>query len=95
MTRTSGTLGALTQIMDLIIAFRDYRARRSRLRPDGHATRRTPAVTGTGLVFLSGSPHWPLGRLAALLGRTEQALEHFAYGGDASTPGSAPAPSSS
>ena len=35
-------------------------------------------ATGTGLVFLSGSAHWPLGRLAALLGRTEEALGHFA-----------------
>jgi DNA-binding CsgD family transcriptional regulator len=35
-------------------------------------------ATGTGLVFLSGSAHWPLGRLAALLGRTEDALGHFA-----------------
>ena len=27
---------------------------------------------------LHGSVHWPLGRLVALLGRTEQALDHFA-----------------
>jgi DNA-binding NarL/FixJ family response regulator len=28
-------------------------------------------------VFLSGSLHWPLGRLAALLGRTADALGHY------------------
>jgi DNA-binding CsgD family transcriptional regulator len=71
------TFGALTQLMDLIIAFRDsemaqatYDLIHSRLNDSG--------ATGTGLVFLSGSAHWPLGRLAALLGRTEEALGHFA-----------------
>jgi len=29
-------------------------------------------------VLFPGSLDWPLGRLAALLGRTEQALDHFA-----------------
>ena len=35
-------------------------------------------LIGSGLVALQGSLHWPLGLLAALLGRTEQALDHFA-----------------
>ena len=71
------TFGALTQLMDLIIAFRDsemaqatYDLIHSHLMDSG--------ATGSGLVFLSGSAHWPLGRLAALLGRTEDALGHFA-----------------
>jgi hypothetical protein len=34
-------------------------------------------ATGTGVVLLSGSLHWPLGRLAALLGHTEEALGHY------------------
>lgn len=29
------------------------------------------------MVFLSGSLHWPLGQLAALLGRTDDALGHY------------------
>ena len=67
------TLGALTQIMDLILAFRDTE--------DAQATYdlfyphiADSGATGTGVVFLSGSLHWPLGRLAALLGRTEEAV---------------------
>ena len=71
------TLGALTQLMDMIIAFRDIemaRATYDLLYP--HTV--DSGATGTGLVFLSGSLHWPLGRLAALLGRAEEALGHFA-----------------
>ncbi len=70
-------LGALTQIMDLIIAFRDTemaQASYDLLRP----TLPLSGATGTGVVFLSGSLHRPLGRLAALLGRTEDALGHYA-----------------
>jgi DNA-binding CsgD family transcriptional regulator len=70
------TLGALTMLMDLIIAFRDRemaQATYDLLCP--HLT--VSGATGTGLVLLSGSLHWPLGRLAALLGRTEDALGHY------------------
>ena len=71
------TFGALTQLMDLIIAFGDSemaRATYDLIHPHVNDS----GATGTGLVFLSGSAHWPLGRLAALLGRTEEALGHFA-----------------
>jgi hypothetical protein len=71
------TFGALTQLTDLIVAFRDtdmaqaaYRLLHPHIADSG--------ATGTGLVMVTGSLHWPLGRLAALLGRTEQALDHFA-----------------
>jgi DNA-binding CsgD family transcriptional regulator len=70
------TLGALTMLMDLIIAFRDRemaQATYDLLCP--HLT--VSGATGTGLVLLSGSLHWPLGRLAALLGRIEDALGHY------------------
>ena len=71
------TLGALTQLMDLIIAFRDLETARATY-DLVHSHVNDSGATGTGLVFLSGSAHWPLGRLAALLGRTEDALRHFA-----------------
>jgi DNA-binding CsgD family transcriptional regulator len=71
------TFGALTQIMDLIIAFRDTEMAEAAYRLL-HPHIADTGATGTGLVLLSGSLHWPLGRLAALLGRTEQALDHFA-----------------
>jgi DNA-binding CsgD family transcriptional regulator len=75
--RDTRILGAITQILDLIIAFRDYETARATY--DLMATHTAVSgATGTGVVFLSGSLHWPLGRLAALLGRTEQALEHYA-----------------
>jgi DNA-binding CsgD family transcriptional regulator len=71
------TLGSLIMLVDLIIAFRDtgtaqatYDLFRPLAAPGG--------MVGSGLVSLHGSVHWPLGRLAALLGRTEQALDHFA-----------------
>jgi DNA-binding CsgD family transcriptional regulator len=70
------TLGALTLLMDLIIAFRDSemaQATYDLICP--HITH--SGATGTGVVLLSGSVHWPLGRLAALLGRTEEALGHY------------------
>jgi DNA-binding CsgD family transcriptional regulator len=71
------TFGALTQLMDLIIAFRDSEmAQATYDLVNSHVN--DSGATGTGLVFLSGSAHWPLGRLAALLGRTEEALGHFA-----------------
>jgi DNA-binding CsgD family transcriptional regulator len=71
------TLGVLTQIMDLIVEFGDSEVAQATydlLRP--HIA--YSGATGTGLVFLYGSLHWPLGRLAALLGRTEDALAHYA-----------------
>ena len=70
------TLGALTQIMDLILTFQDTevaQATYNLLYP--HIA--DSGATGTGVVFLSGSLHWPLGRLAALLGRTADALGHY------------------
>ncbi len=70
------TLGALIQLMDLILTFRDTdvaRATYDLLYP--HIA--ISGATGTGVVFLSGSLHWPLGRLAALLGRTDDALGHY------------------
>jgi DNA-binding NarL/FixJ family response regulator len=70
------TLGALTLIMDLIIAFRDSETARATYDlVCQHITH--SGATGTGVVLLSGSVHWPLGRLAALLGRTEEALGHY------------------
>ena len=70
------TLGALIQLMDLILTFQDTEVAQSAydlLYP--HIA--DSGATGTGVVFLSGSLHWPLGRLAALLGRTEDALGHY------------------
>ncbi len=71
------TFGALTQLMDLIIAFRDSEMAQATY-DLVHSHVNESGATGTGLVFLIGSAHWPLGRLAALLGRTEEALGHFA-----------------
>jgi predicted ATPase/DNA-binding CsgD family transcriptional regulator len=71
------TLGALLQMMDLIVAFGDSEMAQAvydLLHPHIADT----GATGTGLVHLSGSLHWPLGRLAALLGHTDEALDHFA-----------------
>jgi DNA-binding CsgD family transcriptional regulator/nucleoside-triphosphatase THEP1 len=71
------TLGSLIQLIDLIIAYRDTgtaQATYDLFRPLADQG----GTIGSGLVSLHGSVHWPLGRLAALLGRTEQALEHFA-----------------
>ena len=73
----SRNLGALTHIMDLIIAFRDRDTALAAYDLMASHTADTIAA-GTGVVFLSGSPHWPLGGLAVLLDHTEAALEHFA-----------------
>ena len=71
------TFGALSLLMNLIIAFRDTETAQATcdlFRPNlGHG-----GLIGSGLVALQGSLDWPLGRLAALLGRTEAALDHFA-----------------
>ncbi len=71
------TLGSLILLIDLITAFRDTgtaQATYDLFRPLADQG----GTVGSGLVSLHGSVHWPLGRLAALLGRTEQALDHFA-----------------
>ena len=70
-------VGAFAQILDLIVAFRDTETARAYydlLVPYSAEA----GAAGTGLVVVFGSPDWPLGRLAGLLGRTEQALDHFA-----------------
>ena len=71
------TFGALSLLLNLIIAFRDAETAQATydlFRPQvAHV-----GLIGSGLVSLQGSLDWPLGRLAALLGRTEQALDHFA-----------------
>jgi DNA-binding CsgD family transcriptional regulator len=71
------TLGALTQIMDLIIAFGDVETAQASY-DLLHSNLAFSGATGTGVVFLGGSLHWPLGRLAAVLGRTQDALDHYA-----------------
>jgi len=71
------TIGAFLQLMDLIIAFRDTEMARACYDRLGPYSAQAGAV-GTGLVVVFGSPHWPLGRLAGLLGQTERALDHFA-----------------
>jgi DNA-binding CsgD family transcriptional regulator len=73
----SRTLGALLQLIDLMVAFADTemaQATYDLIQPLPAAS----GATGTGVVFMAGSLHWPLGRLAALLGRTDEALDHFA-----------------
>jgi predicted ATPase/DNA-binding CsgD family transcriptional regulator len=71
------TFGALSLLMNLIIAFRDTETAQATydlFRPHlSHS-----GLIGSGLVALQGALDWPLGRLAALLGRTDQALDHFA-----------------
>jgi DNA-binding CsgD family transcriptional regulator len=71
------TAGAFLQMLELIIAFRDTETARACYDLFGPHTAQAGAV-GTGLVVVFGSRHWPLGRLADLLGQTEQALDHFA-----------------
>ena len=74
--KNTRTLGALIQLMDMILTFQDTevaQATYNLLYP--HIA--DSGATGTGVVFLSGSLHWPLGRLAALLGHTEDALGHY------------------
>ena len=71
------TLGSLIQLIDLIIAYRDTGTAQATY--DLFLPLAAPGgMVGSGLVSLHGSVHWPLGRLAALLGHTEQALDHFA-----------------
>ena len=70
------TLGALTQIMDLILTFQDTEVAQATY-DLCYPHIADSGATGTGVVFLSGSLHWPLGRLAALLGRTEDAVGHY------------------
>jgi DNA-binding CsgD family transcriptional regulator len=71
------TLGALTVMMDLIIAFGDEEMAQAAY--DMYYPHvGDSGVAGTGVVFLTGSPHWLVGRLAALLGHTEDALSHYA-----------------
>ena len=71
------TLGAFLQLMELIITFRDTETAQVCYDLFGPYSAQ-PGAVGTGLVVVFGSPHWLLGRLADLLGRTEQALDHFA-----------------
>ena len=75
--RDSRALGVITQILDLIVAFRDHDSAQAVYDLMARHTADSGA-TGTGVVFLSGSVHWPLGRLAALLDRTGEAVQHFA-----------------
>ncbi len=75
--RDTRTLGALLQLLDLIVAFRDVETARASYDLLGPHTADTGAI-GRGVVVLFGSLHWPLGRLAALLGRFDDALEHYA-----------------
>ena len=70
-------MGALVQIVDLIIAFGDTEmAQATYDLASPHAT--GSGSLGTGVAFVAGSPHWQLGRLAMLLGRTQDALGHYA-----------------
>ena len=71
------TLGSLIQLIDLIIAYRDTGTAQATY-DLFHPLAARGGTIGSGLVTVHGSVHWPLGRLAALLGRTEQALDHFA-----------------
>ena len=75
--RDTRNLGALLQLLDLIIAFRDAETAQATYDFLGPHTADTGAI-GSGVVVLFGSLHWPLGRLAALLGRFDEALEHYA-----------------
>ena len=71
------TLGSLIQLIELMIAYRDTSTAQATY-DLFHPLLAYGSTVGSGLVSLHGSVHWPLGRLAALLGRTEQALDHFA-----------------
>ena len=71
------TLRALRAMIVLINALGDREAAQAAydlLSPQVADT----GAAGTGSVFVGGSLHRQLGQLAALLGRTEQALGHFA-----------------
>ena len=67
----------MLQLLDLMIAFRDADTARASYDLLGPHTADTGAI-GSGVVVLFGSLHWPLHRLAALLGRLDDALAHFA-----------------
>ena len=71
------TFGALIQLIELMIAYQDTGTAQATY-DLFHPLLAHSGVIGSGLVGLQGSVHWPVGRLAALLGRTEQALDHFA-----------------
>ena len=71
------TLGSLIQLIDLMVAYRDTGTAQATY-DLFHPLAARGGTVGSGLVTVHGSVHWPLGRLAALLGRTEQALDHFA-----------------
>ncbi len=71
------TLGSLIQLIELMITYRDTDTAQATY-DLFHPLLTYGGTFGSGLVSLHGSVHWPLGRLAALLGRTEQALDHFA-----------------
>ncbi len=75
--RDTRTLDALIYILDMIVAFGDTATAQATYDLFG-AHVADFGVTGTGVVFLYGSVHWPLGRLAALLGHTGEALDHYA-----------------
>ena len=72
------TLGSLIQLIELIVAYRDTGTAQATYDLFHPLIAHGGGTVGSGLVSLHGSVHWPLGRLAALLGRTEQALDHFA-----------------
>jgi hypothetical protein len=57
--------------MDLIIAFRDSEMARAAYDLI-HSHVNDSGATGTGLVYLSGSAHWPLGRLATAADRSRR-----------------------
>jgi DNA-binding CsgD family transcriptional regulator len=71
------TLRALIHMTILIIAFADRETAEAAYDLLSLQVSDTGA-TGTGSVFVGGSLHRQLGQLASLLGRTEQALGHFA-----------------
>ena len=71
------TFGALALLLNLIIAFRDTETA-SATYDMFHSHIEHSGLIGSGLMALMGSLHWPLGQLAALLGRTDLALDHFA-----------------
>jgi DNA-binding CsgD family transcriptional regulator len=73
----SRTFGTLSQILHLIVAFGDVemaQATYDLVQPQITDL----GATGSGLVLLTGSAHLPLGRFAVLLGRTQDALAHYA-----------------
>ena len=84
----SRNLGALSHILDLIIAFCDQDTALAAYDLMASHTADT-GVTGTGVVFLSGSPHWPLGR-GRSAGPHRGCAGAFRYGGDRQHPARRP-----